>query len=517
MLNRKPKINLFTFLLSLILFSFPVVSFGQTAIQYGGEIRKKALVRYGEKIKKRPRVQYGVDIRVEDIRQIEPGEKAPEEVISDFEFDFRNYIKLSAYYDEIKDDVLTNPEQKIERLDLEERGSTGEINTQFKITYLEDYQFSADVGYQYCAGPGDQNDDDTHFVTNEFYLDLFMAQLAYLKVGKLRDTWGVGWTFTPVQIIEYPKNWVDPYQAREGNYQALLDIPVGNASFRFAYFPHATFDKDTEQGQSGIPDNIKYSGGREDYAARLSLLLWDSDITFEYYYADIIKDYKKNYYGMTFTRYWGDLGVYAEAEGHKGSDMDFIETKTEYIMGNPMLVYYWPSGKELVAIKEPDNKFYVNFSVGVNYTFPDDSKVSLEYYRNNEGYNKEEFDEFREFLVHDSEIFLEGDDKYSVEDDRLADKIHTANKLLNEVDRVRRNYLGITFDRPNTFDDFFPHLNFVIGLDDGSIMIKGTLEYAVRDDTTISFDITGYTGADDTEFGLKTEDYKAYLRLEYFF
>ncbi|MGD9230943.1 MAG: hypothetical protein PVJ20_09035 [Desulfobacterales bacterium] len=506
MLHKTPNITFPAIFLSLVLIVIPVASLGQDHVRYGTDIKKEAPVRYGLEIEKRPRVRYGVDISVEDIRQVRPGEIVPEEVPSDFEFTMRNYLKFSGYYEDYKEHSLINP---LNILGLEETGLNMEFNTQFKISYLNDYQFIADVGYLATVGTGDQGDDDTHYITNEFFFDFFVAELFYFKVGKKRETWGVGYTFNPVQIIDFPKNLIDPYENREGNYLATFEIPVGNATMSFIYFPYVEFNLETDQGQSGIPNHVKYSDDREDFAARLSLLLWDTDISFIYYYADVIETVKKSYFGVSLNRYWGDLGVYFEAAGQEGKDQEYLVEDIYILDGVPTLVYYWPTDDELVEIKEAEDNIYVNFAIGANYTFPDSTKISLEYFRNSEGYSSGEFDYFYNAVTEAGESYIE------TQDYRIENKILKTNQVL--ADRIRQNYLSVTFDRPNTFDDFFPHLNAVICLDDGSFMLNGTIDYAVRDDTTISLDLIGYAGESDSEFGLKPDDYKATLRLEYYF
>ena len=501
MQNRRPNITFLAILLSIALTVIPVASFGQTSetsVRYGTDIKKEAPVRYGPKIEKRAAVRYGVDIRAEDIRQVKPGEIVPEEVPSNFEFDIRNYIKLSAYYDDLKNDPVVNPNNILER---EDNGFLGEINTQFKISYLEDYQFKADVGYQYSPGSDEQYDRDTHFITNEFFFDFLMAQLAYFKVGKKRETWGVGWTFNPVDdVMDWLKDPVDPSASRQGKYLAMLEVPVGNTSFSFVYFPDVEFDLESEKGQSGIPD--KMNSDDPSLGVRALFLLWDTDIAFIFHQTDRISDLDKNYYGLTINRYWGDLGAYVEISGHEGNDLEFVQQ-------NAMGQYYFPTGDELKALKRDDDDTYVNFAVGVTYSFPDNSKVALEYFRNDEGYDDDEFDEFYNFLKNDSDLYL------TTSDENIKNKILKANQILGN--RIRRNYLSLTFDRPFTFDDFNPHLGVIINLDDGSFLLNGVIEYAVRDDTTISLDIKGYIGESDSEYGLKPDDYKATLKLQYYF
>jgi hypothetical protein len=498
MLNKRTKNKFPVILLSIALNLIPLASFGQAPIRYGAEIKKEAPVRYGGEIEKRPGVRYGVDIRAEDIRRVKPGEIVKEKVPSDFQFDIRNYIKLSGYYDNLKSDPVVNPNNI---LGLEDYGFLGEFNTQFKISYLKDYQFKADVGFQLSSGPGEQRDNNTHFITNEFYFDLFMANLAYLKMGKKRETWGVGWTFSPVDdVMDWPKNLIDTTDSREGKYLSLVSLPVGNSLFSFIIFPDVEYDLESENGQSGIPRSMDFDD--PSLGLRALFLIWDTDVAFTYNRTDKIPDLNKDYFGLTLNRYWGDLGAYFEGSGHKGNDLEFIQQ-------NAADQYYFPTGDELETVKKADNDIYINFAVGVNYTFSNDVKINVEYYRNSEGYDDDEFDEFYNFLKNDSELYL------AELDDTVKNKILKANQILQ--DRIRRNYLSLTFDRPFLFDDYNPHLGTIICLDDGSFFLNGAVEYAVRDDTSITLDMKWYIGDDDTEYGLKPDDFKAYLKVQYYF
>jgi hypothetical protein len=386
-------------------------------------------------------------------------------------------------------------------LDLEDTAFFGEFNTQFTLSYLYDYQFKTGVGFQYSPGSSEQADKDTHFMTNEYYLDLFVAQTVYLKAGKKRNPWGVGWTFSPVDdVMDWPKNTVDPTESREGKYLAVAEVPIGNASLSFIYFPDVLFDMDSEAGQSGIPDEMNFDD--PSLGGRIYFFLWDTDISIVYNRTDKTPDYEKDYFGLTFNRYWGDLGAYAEVMGHEGNDFEFVK-KTE--TGQ----YYFPSGDELVALKKADDDLYVNFALGANYSFEDNTKISAEYFRNDEGYDDDEFDEFVHFLEHEAEMYLLLGDGIS------KGKLLKANQILQ--DRIRQNYVSLAFDRPFTFDDFNPHLGATMCVDDSSFLLNGALEYNVRDDTTITLDVKAYIGDGDSEFGIKPDDFKVLLKAKYYF
>jgi hypothetical protein len=279
-----------------------------------------------------------------------------------------------------------------------------------------------------------------------------------------------------------------------------VEVPYGNVSLSLIVFPDVEYDLESEQGQSGIPDEIDVD--TPSFAVRLLFLLWDTDIAIIYNRTDKLAELEKNYLGLTLNRYWGDLGAYLEVMGHKGNDLEFVKINET---GN----YYFPSGDDLEALKNSDDEIFINFSVGGNYSFPDGTKISMEYYRNNEGYDDDEFDKFYDFIENDSDLYA------TTLDDTLKNKLLKANMILG--DRIRQNYLSLTLDRPFTFDDFNPHVGTIINLDDNSLLLNGTLEYAVRDDTSITLDMRWFLGDDDTEYGLKADDYKAILKVIYYF
>ena len=103
----------------------------------------------------------------------------------------------------------------------------------------------------------------------------------------------------------------------------------------------------------------------------------------------------------------------------------------------------------------------------------------------------------------------------NTQDETTKKKLLKATQILS--DKLRKNYLSLSFDRPYTFDDFTPHLGTIICLDDGSFMLNGMLAYNVRDDTTITLDVKGYVGNDDTEWGLKPDNFRVFLSAEYYF
>jgi hypothetical protein len=409
------------------------------------------------------------------------------------EFDYRMYLMSSGYYDGLKEDAVVNPDNILEQ---EETGVLVELNGQSKTTWRSRYILSADLSYQYSPGPGKQKETETHLSAMELYLDLLVKDLFYFKAGRKRESWSVGNVFYPVDIINSPKNPLDPSKSRDGTYLAMVEVPFGTSAASIVYFPRVEFDPDDKDG---IPKRMDLDEG--GFGGRLYSLIRDTDLSLIYYRLDRIPTLERNFFGFTANRFFGYLGAYIELLGHTGSDTDLVRKDQS---GN----YYFPDPKERIERARADNTEYLDFSAGASYTFSDDTKVGVEYMRNGEGYDENTFEEFRDFLTHDSQVYLESNDE------GIKNKLLRGSRMLQN--RIRRNYLAVTLDRPNTFDDFFPRLMTIMCLDDGSFVVNGLVDYLIRYDTTVKLMFSTPVGNEKTEYGLKPSDYRITLEAKYY-
>jgi len=417
-----------------------------------------------------------------------------------FDTEIRNYAKLSGYYDGLKDNPIVNPDNVLEK---EESGFFLEINTQFQFTLRDNYSLSGDVSYQYCPGPGDQAETETHLITNEFYLDLLFADFLNVKLGKKRETWGVGNTFNPIDIINPPKDPVDPSESREGSYIGLIEVPFKSSIISVVAIPDTWYEDDDNDGvpdvKDGIPEGFK--SDNTGYGMRLYSLVWDTDISFIYYNEDIIPEDAKDYFGLAYYRFFGYLGTYFELLGHEGSNMMHVQFSQE-------------KGYYLGLSPELENDFFVNHYLGSNYTFGDSTKIGMEYYHNSEGYDEDEFNKFHTFLNDTSQAYLASSSDPETQAN-LGRLLKSGVGLMQKP--IRQQYVVLMFERPNTFDDFFPHLNAIMCLDDSSFQLSAALDYNIRDDLTITLDTKSFFGDEDTEYGLKPDDFKVTMKLKYYF
>ncbi|MFC2171945.1 OmpA family protein [Acidobacteriota bacterium] len=397
------------------------------------------------------------------------------------------FLYPSGYYDQLKDDSIVNPDNLLGR---ENYGFLIEINNQSKLVFFERHALNMDLSYQYSQGPGRQKKLETHFTLYEFYFDL-----NYLKFGKKRESWQIGKVFHPIDFINPPMNPLDPSRSREGIYLSMVEIPFSTASLKFVYYPTVEYDP---KNMNGIPEKVDFDSR---FGVQSYFLVKEIDLAFIYYRYDRVPTLMKNYVGATFNRYFGDTGIDLEILGHKGNDMEFVQQ-------NSAGDYYFLNEEQRLAQAKEDDDIYVNFTTGVNYTFSDSTKITLEYLRNSEGHTSEQLKDLHGFFDQYSSLYLQS------HDDDIKNLLLKGTDLLQN--RIGRNYIGFSFDRPNTWTDFYPRLNFVLNMDDKSCAISGMIDYLVSENMTLSMLGYNLVGDEETEYGLKPDRRLITLEMKYF-
>ena len=114
---------------------------------------------------------------------------------------------------------------------------------------------------------------ENNLQANELYVEAKLTTKHTLLLGKESLGWGKGYFFNPVAFLDRVKDPSEPTQSREGfvlakySYNKSFNSELKNLSFDFVYHPST---KDINK----------------DYAMRLYLLLYDTDIDFIYNYSN---------------------------------------------------------------------------------------------------------------------------------------------------------------------------------------------------------------------------------------
>ncbi len=127
-------------------------------------------------------------------------------------------------------------------------------------------------------------------IINDLNIEGKLSTSHLLLAGKKSLMWGKGYFYNPVAFFDRPKDPLQPTQAREGyylskyNYNKSFNSVLKNLSFDLVYLPaNDSLNKDYYSEITNNEDS-------NNIAARIYLLLYDTDIDFIYNYSDVITD-----------------------------------------------------------------------------------------------------------------------------------------------------------------------------------------------------------------------------------
>ena len=129
-----------------------------------------------------------------------------------------------------------------------------------------------------------------NFTANELYLEAKLNTNHSFLAGKESLGWGKGYFSNPVAFFDRAKDPTEPTQVREGfiiakyGYNKSFDGSLKNINFDIVYLKA---DGSINKDYYNLVTNQKESN---NFAMRLYLLLYDSDIDIIYNYSDVAKD-----------------------------------------------------------------------------------------------------------------------------------------------------------------------------------------------------------------------------------
>ncbi|MBW2637618.1 MAG: hypothetical protein JRC86_08890, partial [Deltaproteobacteria bacterium] len=154
-----------------------------------------------------------------------------------------------------------------------------------------------------------------------------------------------------------------------------------------------------------------------------------------------------------------------------------------------------------------------SFLFGIRYLTETDTTLIGEYYRNGTGFTGEEMEGFFD-LVDD------GFNAYrSSGDETLLKKAHTIKEGSYGRPNPMRDYLYLRISQKEPFDILYvtPSITCIYNIDDRSFSLSPELVYTGITNLEMRLKAGFITGSDSTEFGEKQNDYRAELRIRYYF
>ena len=293
--------------------------------------------------------------------------------------------------------------------------------------------------------------------------------LLNIEIGKTMVRWGKGYAFNPIAFVDRPKDPGDPEEALEGFVLARAELtksfdgPLRTISLEVALLPvHEGVNEDF-----GRP-------GYENFAARLSLLLFDADIDL----VALSGGSRSVRYGLGLAyNITSNLEVHAEAALMPDAPVPRLQS------GEPPLT---------------QKRAAVQVLGGARFLTPQETTFIVEYYYNGAGASPGQIGLFYELL-------------------NTADPSAVLNYFRAPFPMRHYLYARVIQKEPFGVLDFFPAVVGMVNLEDGSFTVTPELLY--KGFTNLELRLRGAVlfGRAETDFGERPNDARIELRARYFF
>jgi len=318
----------------------------------------------------------------------------------------------------------------------------------------------------------------------EGYMSLRPSSTFNFNIGKKTLKWGTGYAWNPIAFLDRLKDPDDPQLAREGfvvasaDYIKSFDGPLKTFSFTQVLMP--------------VYDHINDDFGqinRLNFAGKTYFLLYDTDIDLLF----LTSGSKTNRYGMDFSR-----NITSNFEIH--GELAFInDYKKRYI-----------NSDGTVFNNEYDATSYL---LGLRYLTESDTTYIFEFFHDATGFAESEMTDYFSFINQGYDTYLA-----SGNDSLLKKASNISGGSYNRRNPMR-DYLYLRASQKEPFDIlyFTPSLTGIFNVDDESFSIGPELLYTGIKNLELRLRTTFLVGDSYAEFGEKQNDYRAELRVRYYF
>jgi len=318
----------------------------------------------------------------------------------------------------------------------------------------------------------------------EGYMSSRPSSTFNFNIGKKTLKWGTGYAWNPVAFLDRPKDPYDPDLAREGfvvvsaDYIKSFDGPLKTFSFTPVLMP--------------VYDHINDDFGKINhlnFAGKTYFLLYDTDIDLLF----LTGGSKTSRYGMDFSR-----NITSNFEIH--GELAFINDYEKRYINSDGTVFN----------NEYDATSYL---LGLRYLTESDTTYIFEFFHDATGFAESEMTDYFSFIDQGYDTYLaSGDDSLLTRASNLAEGSYNRRNPM-------RDYLYLRASQKEPFDIlyFTPSLTGIFNVDDESFSIGPELLYTGIKNLELRLRTTFLVGDSYTEFGEKQNDYRAELRVRYYF
>jgi hypothetical protein len=409
-----------------------------------------------------------------------------------------------------------------------------EANLQLKLRWGERGLALGDASffYQRAAGfPGAEKDLPAYrplAVLSELYGSYAFGEHAHLTLGKKRVVWGPGFALNPTDLLNPPKDPTDPAMQRAGAWLARLEFPYERFTVTLVGAARALREHGGVPSALAVwPDSEPRDPEWDDQlhvaaAARLYLLVADTDVNLMYYFTHLYQDAfrNKSRLGLSVSRLVGKaLEVHAEVLGQLGSTRLYVDE----CVGDEPPSCAFPSPQPLLSRPRLDEKHpQVRALVGGRYTFADDSMFGLDWAAYSDGYSPRAW---RTLLAALRLARAQGFSPAALLAGGMgAGGGGTPQRFTFEP--LRRHYLFVNYLKPRIRDDFTVNLTLLAALEDLSAQFAPQASWSVREWVNLTLHLflpvaalrpTEVWGEEHSELGLFPADFRVIFSARLFY
>jgi hypothetical protein len=330
----------------------------------------------------------------------------------------------------------------------------------------------------------DEEERDKTADVFEAFVSLKPTPLATFNLGKKTYRWGKGYAWNPASVVDRPKDPNNPEEALEGFAGAELDL-VKSFSGSLQTVALTTVFIPVTKGWND--DFGRDAGG--NFAAKLYLLYKDTDIDLIWFEGHS----RPTKYGIDFAK---NLATNFEIHG----ELIHVPEQEKKVLSSDGTI----DTREIAA---------TSYLLGFRFLTESDLTTIIEFYHNDDGYTEAEMDRFFQLF----------DDAYDVFDTTGN------NTLLRKAQRLStggygkpqawRNYLYIKTTQKDPFGLLYTTPGFIaiINTKDKSYSMSPEITYTGFTNWEYRLRLTLLQGGNATEYGEKPNEYKAELKVRYFF
>jgi len=326
----------------------------------------------------------------------------------------------------------------------------------------------------------------SHFKTTvyEGFLSIKPSSSLTIDIGKKTLKWGKGYAWNPAAFVDRSKDPEDPEQNLEGFIVASADYIK---SFQGA-LKTVSFTPVLVPAYGDVNDDFGETG-HMNFAAKLYLLLYDTDIDFMV----LGGGSRTSRYGMDFSRnITTNFEIHGEFAYINNFKKNFIDSN-----GNNFETRY-------------DAKSGL---IGMRYLTEKDTTYILEYYRNGTGFSAGEMRDYFSFInmAYDTYVSTGSDASLKKAANITAGNYGRPNAM--------RDYLYLRISQKEPFDIlyFTPSLTGILNMSDKSFSLSPEFMYAGITNLELRLKASFIFGERLSDYGEKQNDSRVEFRARYYF